>query len=137
MSQTRVEATFTVTAFEPVEIGPELVETAMESGVATMEKRYFGAVEGRSTTLFSSSRDAETGAGTYVALEGFEGTLNGSDGAFNFLHSASTHGEDRYGEFFAIVDGSGTSGLTGIGGSGGMAVDPDGTHRMWFDYTLG
>ena len=44
---------------------------------------------------------------------------------------------DRYGEFFAIVEASGTEGLAGISGGGGMTIDEDGTHRVWFDYTLG
>ena len=88
-------------------------------------------------TLFSSVRNADGGAASYVALESFEGSLNGVSGSFNFVHAASTHGEDRYGDFFSIVDASGTNGLTGISGSGGMTVDPDGTHRVWFDYTLG
>ncbi|MEU7606950.1 DUF3224 domain-containing protein [Streptomyces sp. NPDC041003] len=32
---------------------------------------------------------------------------------------------------------SGTGELAGIAGAGGMAVDADGTHRIWFDYQLG
>ncbi|MGG2465044.1 DUF3224 domain-containing protein [Streptomyces sp. RGM 3693] len=35
------------------------------------------------------------------------------------------------------VPGSGTGELVGITGVGGIAVDPDGTHRIWFDYDLG
>ncbi|QRX96700.1 DUF3224 domain-containing protein [Streptomyces sp. A1-5] len=38
---------------------------------------------------------------------------------------------------FVIVPGSGTSELAGITGAGGIAVDADGTHRIWFDYGLG
>ncbi|WP_326699914.1 DUF3224 domain-containing protein [Streptomyces sp. NBC_01754] len=32
---------------------------------------------------------------------------------------------------------SGTGAPAGISGGGGMAVDADGTHRVWFDYDLG
>jgi hypothetical protein len=42
-----------------------------------------------------------------------------------------------YQEFFTIVPSSGTGDLTGISGGGGLAVDADGTHRVWFDYELG
>jgi hypothetical protein len=31
---------------------------------------------------------------------------------------------------------SGTGELAGICGAGGMAVDADGTHRIWFDHEL-
>ncbi|MET7710184.1 DUF3224 domain-containing protein [Micromonospora sp. NPDC005189] len=30
----------------------------------------------------------------------------------------------------------GTGDLTGIRGTGGMTVDEDGTHRIWFDFEL-
>jgi hypothetical protein len=137
MSQTRAEGTFNVASFELVELQPSVViTTAMETGVSTMEKTYSGDVQGRSLTLFTSSRNAETGAATYVALESFEGSLNGNAGSFNYIHSASTHGEDRYGDFFSIVGASGTGGLATISGAGGMTVDENGTHRIWFDYSL-
>jgi hypothetical protein len=137
VTQIRAEGTFNVASFDLVDLKPDvLIPTAMETGIATMKKRYSGAVEGRSSTLFTSSRHAESGAATYVALESFEGSLNGVAGSFNYVHSASTHGQDRYGEFFSIVAASGTKGLAGINGAGGLAVDPNGTHRVWFDYSL-
>ena len=137
MTQTRAEGTFTVASLEVAEVTPAIViHTAMEGGVATMEKHYTGEVDGRSATLFSSCRNAESGAASYVALESFEGSLHGVPGSFNFVHSASTHGDDRYGDFFAIVEASGTAGLASISGSGGLAAEPDGTHRVWFEYSL-
>jgi hypothetical protein len=54
--------------------------------------------------------------------------VNGVEGSFNFIHSASTTGIDRADEFFCIVGGSGTDGLKGISGSGGITIDIDGTH---------
>jgi hypothetical protein len=53
------------------------------------------------------------------------------------VHSATTSGSDRGNEFFLIVPASGTGELAGITGTGGMAIDADGTHRMWFEYELG
>lgn len=130
------EGTFEVASFTPVEVTPAVViETALPAGVATMEKRYAGDVEGRSGTLFTGAQGA-SGVGTYVALESFAGALRGASGGFTFVHAASTSGSDRSGEFFAIVPGSGSGGLAGIRGSGGMTVDADGTHRIWFDYDL-
>ena len=131
------EGTFTVSGFAGVPIEEERpVVTALGVGVATMEKQYAGGVEGRSTTLFTSAFDPERGVGTYVAMESFEGTLDGRAGTFNFVHAASTSGSDRSDEHFLIVPSSGTGALAGIVGSGALVVDADGTHRMRFDYTL-
>ncbi|WP_251096193.1 DUF3224 domain-containing protein [Streptomyces sp. Caat 7-52] len=133
----RATATFTVKAFVLAELKPEpSVTTGLPVGVATMEKHFEGEVTGRSATLFTAAYDQSTGVGTYVAMESFEGSLQGREGAFNFVHSATTSGSDRTAEFFTIVPSSGTRELAGISGSGGMTVDADGTHRMWFEYQL-
>ena len=125
-------------AFTPTELSAEpAVTTGLPVGVATMEKRYEGGVEGRSATLFTAAFDEANGVGTYVAMESFEGAVDGRSGAFNFAHSATTGGADRGEEFFTIVPTSGTGDLAGISGSGGMAIDADGTHRIWFEYELG
>ncbi|MFB7595373.1 DUF3224 domain-containing protein [Streptomyces sp. NPDC056160] len=57
-------------------------------------------------------------------------------GAFDFVHSATTTGSDRSAEFFTVVPAGGRDELSGIRGRGGLAVDADGTHRIWFDYEL-
>ena len=69
-------------------------------------------------------------------MESFEGSVGGLTGAFNFVHSASTSGVDRTGEYFAIVRSSGTGQLAGITGDGGLSVDPDGTQRIWLEYQI-
>jgi hypothetical protein len=132
----RSEGTFEVLGFTPAAVEPAVeVTTALQLGVAAMEKRYTGEVDGTSATWFVGGQGAD-GAGTYVALEAFAGTLDTLAGAFVFVHAASTHGEDRYGEFFSIARGSGTDELAGIAGTGGMSVDEDGTHRIWFEWDL-
>ncbi|MEV4612975.1 DUF3224 domain-containing protein [Kitasatospora sp. NPDC049258] len=133
----RASGTFSVKSFVPTELVPApAIGTNLPVGVATLEKSFEGEVVGRSATLFTAAFDQETGVGTYVAMESFEGSLNGREGAFNFAHSATTSGSDRTAEFFTIVPASGTGELAGIRGGGGLAVDADGTHRMWFDYEL-
>ncbi|MET9887788.1 DUF3224 domain-containing protein [Streptomyces sp. NPDC006430] len=133
----RASGTFEVAGFTPAPVSGPGIETAVSVGVATMEKQYAGEVTGRSTTLFTAAFDQSRGTGTYVAMESFEGELRGRAGTFNFAHSATTLGEDRESEFFVIVPTSGTGALAGITGTGGVAVDADGTHRIWFDYELG
>jgi uncharacterized protein DUF3224 len=134
----RAAGTFSVKSFTPTELTAEpAIPTATPVGVATMEKHYEGEITGRSATLFTSAFDQAAGVGTYVAMESFDGSLGDRTGTFNFVHSATTSGTDRTAEFFLIVPSSGTGDLAGISGTGGMAVDPDGTHRIWFDYQLG
>ena len=132
----RATGEFSVESFVPATLDPpaEAIATALPVGIATMVKRFAGEITGRSATLFTAAFDQATGVGTYVAMESFEGSLNGAAGSFNFVHSATTTGTDRMSEHFAIVPTSGTGELANISGSGGLTVDPDGTHRAWFDY---
>jgi len=128
---------FTVTAFQPSAIEPDTsITTALPRGIAIMEKEYTGEVLGRSSTVFVSAFDQDRGLGSYVALESFEGSLNGVSGTFNYLHSAATRGSDRYQEHFTIVPESGTDGLRGITGGGRMTVDADGGHQIAFEYEI-
>ncbi|MFB7266529.1 DUF3224 domain-containing protein [Streptomyces nojiriensis] len=90
-----------------------------------------------SSSCWRSPEPGKPSSEHYVAMKSFEGSLNGRDGSFNFVHSATTSGSDRTAEFFTIVPSSGTGAMAGIAGAGGMAVDADGTHRIWFDYQLG
>ncbi|MEV8514167.1 DUF3224 domain-containing protein [Dactylosporangium sp. NPDC051484] len=134
----RASGTFSVKSFVPTAVVPEpAIATALPVGISLMEKTFDGDITGRSATLFTAAFDQASGAGTYIAMESFEGTVAGRAGTFNFVHSASTSGSDRTGEYFAIVPGSGTGELTGIRGGGGLMIDADGIHRIWFDYDLG
>ncbi|MER7575149.1 DUF3224 domain-containing protein [Streptomyces sp. NPDC126514] len=132
----RASGTFQVADFTPVPAHNPQIQTAVPVGVATMDKTYEGEVVGRSATVFTSAFNESSGVGSYVAMESFDGALNGRAGSFNFAHSKTTLGESPQDEFFVIVPGSGTSQLTGISGTGGIKVDADGTHRIWFDYEL-
>ena len=134
----RANGTFSVKAFNPTSLTVELpIATGLPVGVATMEKHFEGDIAGRSATLFTAAFDQAAGVGTYVAMESFEGTVNGRQGAFNFAHSATTTGTDRSSGYFTIVPSSGTGELAGISGTGDLIIDADGTHRVWLDYELG
>ena len=134
----RATGEFKVESFVSASLDPpaEPITTALPVGIATMRKRYTGDVSGRSATLFTAAFDQASGVGTYVAMESFEGSLNGAGGSFNFVHSATTTGADRGDEYFLIVPSSGTGELAGISGTGGLTIDAEGTHRVWFEYGL-
>lgn len=134
----RAIAPFTVSSFVPAEITPPPadVQTARPVSLAILTKQFDGQITGSSVTLFTAAFDQAIGAGTYVAMESFEGTVNGLTGTLNFAHSATTTGKDRVAEFFTIVPGSGTGELEGITGGGGLRVTADGGHEIWFDYEL-
>ncbi len=135
----RAEGTFKVTDFQPAVTEPAHVdlETNSKMSVYLMVKEYQGEVSGQSSTIFTSVLDAqENKAGGYVAAESFSGRLGDLVGGFNYIHMACTTGADRFGDHLMIVPSSGAGELAGISGSGGMAIDADGTHRIWFDYEL-
>ncbi|WP_067501218.1 DUF3224 domain-containing protein [Actinoplanes sp. TFC3] len=132
----RATGTFAVADFTAAPVPAPEIKTGLPVGVATMRKTFTGEVDGRSETLFTAAFDPASGTGTYVAMESFEGSIAGRAGTFNFVHSATTTGDDRQAEFLAIVPASGTGDLAGIRGAGGLTVDQEGTHRIWFDYEL-
>lgn len=130
----RTSCTFTVDEFVPGDWTPEVV-TALATGHARMTKIFEGGLEGRSVTQFSFCFDDESGVGTYVATESFDGTVDGRRGTFNFVHSATTlGGGERLHELFVIVPHSGTGELAGIDGTGALEIEPDGTHRVTLEF---
>jgi hypothetical protein len=103
-----------------------------------MVKEFAGGLTGRSSTQFTFAFDEAAGIGTYVAMEAFEGTLDGHPGTFAFAHTATTDGisAERLAELMVIVPGSGTGDLAGITGQGTIVVKDDGTHVIELDYQL-
>lgn len=134
----RTSGTFTVASFEPVDYTSPVV-TGLPVGHAHMVKEFTGAIVGRSTTQFSFAFDQPSGSGTYVAMEAFEGSVDGREGSFAFAHSATTDGRsaERMAELLVIAPGSGTGALAGITGTGRIAIDPQGVHTLEVDYVLG
>ena len=133
----RTSGTFSVASFEPTDVTVEpAITTALPIGIARMEKVYDGDVTGRSATLFTAAYDQATGQGPYIAMEAFEGSVDGRAGTFAYVHSATTSGTDRSHEFFLVVPGSGTGELAGIRGDGSLVIDADGTHRITLEYEL-
>ena len=133
----RANGTFSVKAFNPASVTLEpAVTTGLPVGVATMEKQFEGDIAGRSATVFTAAFDQATGVGTYVAMESFEGSVGGRQGAFNFVHSASTTGADRSAGYFAIVPSSGPASSRASPAPGTSWSTRTG-RTIWLDYELG
>jgi hypothetical protein len=129
-------STFIVTEFTPSD--QELdVETALPTGLAMITKRFSGAIEGHSQAMFCSAFDPTHG-GTYVALESFDGQVDGRRGSFSFAHAATTGSDGgRADGWFTIVAGSGTGELAMIHGTGDIVIDDNGTHHLTLSYEIG
>ena len=134
-------STFTVSGWTPATSpttvgGTPVPQTSAPATLAHMVKTFQGDLAGHSVTWFLGCLNPGTEHGSYAAVEAVDGVLGGRRGTFNVVHAASTHGTDRFDEHLVIVPHSGAGELAGIAGTGGIVVDPDGTHRLLLDYTL-
>ncbi|SJM68060.1 hypothetical protein FM112_13105 [Gulosibacter sp. 10] len=79
-----------------------------------------GVILGTSQVLMVSAFDAESGSGTYVAIDSFEGEIGGRQGSISFWHtSTADHGAFLAAEAqLKVVPGSGTGQLAGARGWG-------------------
>lgn len=134
----QAHATFTVSAWSHIG-GPPEIRAGLTLSHAHMLKTFAGQIEGRSLTEFTGAFNDTTATGTYVAMESFEGSVNGLEGTFLFAHMSTARGgtvrDDEH--TLVIVPTSGTHELTGIDGHGRITVDADGTHHIALDYDFG
>jgi Protein of unknown function (DUF3224) len=98
-------------------------------------KAFRGEIEGESTAELLMAVAGEDAA-AYVGLERVGGRVNGRQGSFVYLHTATAAG-GRQEASWPVVDGSGTGELAGI--SGRIRIDnlPEGGHVLTLDYDLG
>jgi hypothetical protein len=98
-------------------------------------KAFRGDIEGESTAELLMATAGEDAA-AYVGLERFDGRVNGRQGSFVYLHTATAAGGRQEGSW-PVVDGSGTGELAGISGQARIDNLPDGGHVFTLDYRLG
>lgn len=97
-------------------------------------KTWSGGLAGASTGVMLSAGDPGAGAAGYVALEVFDGTVDGRPGTFAFQQFGSmAAGEPTL--TYAVVPGSGTGELAGITGTVELTVVA-GEHRVTLSYRL-
>ena len=98
-------------------------------------KSFRGEIEGESTAELLMALAGEDSA-AYVGMERVSGRVNGRQGSFVYLHSATATGGSRSASW-EVVAGSGTGELAGISGQIGIDNLPDGGHVLTLDYELG
>ncbi|MFN8081682.1 MAG: DUF3224 domain-containing protein [Kineosporiaceae bacterium] len=98
-------------------------------------KTWSGGMQGGSRGVMLSAGDPQTGNAGYVALEVFDGTIDGRPGQVA-LHQFGTMNQGDYELRYELVPGSGTAELTGITGAIDLVIDA-GTHRVTLNYDLG
>jgi hypothetical protein len=103
-------------------------------GRFALDKQYHGDLEGTSKGEMLGAGNPATGNAGYVAIERFNGILEGQSGSFSLQHMGTmNHG--KYELTVLVVPGSGTGGLTGIDGKMKIII-AGGKHSYEFEYTL-
>ncbi|HET9653974.1 MAG TPA: DUF3224 domain-containing protein [Kineosporiaceae bacterium] len=95
-------------------------------------KVWTGGMAGSSRGFMLSAGDPQSGNAGYVALEVFEGSVDGRAGTFA-LQQFGTMSEGASVLHYEIVPGSGTDGLVGITGTVELTVS-DGRHDVTLRY---
>lgn len=100
-----------------------------DTGRFDFTKTWSGDLAGTSAGVMLSAGDPGTGNAGYVALERFEGTIDGVAGTVVFQQFGTMLGgssELRY----EIVAGSATGDLAGLTGRIDLTIAEDGTHTV-------
>lgn len=102
-------------------------------GRFTLDKTFSGDVIGKGAGQMISKR-LENGTAVYFAIEEFEGSINGKEGSFTFLHKGRmTSASQSLG--ISILEGSGSGELASISGS--LSIHQEGgNHSYELKYKL-
>jgi hypothetical protein len=114
-----------------VKLEPQ-VDNSAPVGRMTICKDYSGDIVGKGMGQMISKR-TEEGTAAYVAIEEFEGSVNGKTGAFTMLHNGFMSSSKQSLDI-TIIEGSGLGELKGIQGSLSIVQEAD-THKYTLQYT--
>jgi len=126
----RAEGTFQVKA-TPVTGG----DNGAASGRMSLAKTFWGDLTGISTGDMWTAGTTVSGSAGYVAIEKFEGALNGRKGSFTLLHQGIMRAGADFQLRIVIVPDSGTDQLAGLTGEMTIKMET-GWHSYELDYTL-
>ncbi len=119
----------TIRASFEIEITPS-AGLLPDTGRFDFDKVWTGDIKGVSRGVMLSAGDPASGTAGYVALEVFEGVIDGRRGTVAFQQSGTMdHGNQ--GVRYLVVPGSGTGELVGAIGVLKLTIDPDsGAHSV-------
>ena len=103
-------------------------------GRMSIDKQFFGDLEGTSQGEMLSVMTDVKGSAGYVAIERVSGTLNGHRGSFVLQHNATMSRGEPFLNIIVVPD-SGSGELAGLSGSMRIII-ADGKHSYEFDYAL-
>ncbi|MBL4670690.1 MAG: DUF3224 domain-containing protein [Arenicella sp.] len=103
-------------------------------GRMLIKKQYSGGLSGSGTGQMLS-KQTESGTALYLAIEEFEGSLDGKVGSFTLVHNGFMSAEIQTLEV-KILQGSGSGALENISGSMEI-IQADGGHQYTLSYGLG
>ena len=101
-------------------------------GRMLLDKTYEGELSGKSNGQMLSHRSQIESSAAYVALEHFEGTLDGLSGSFSMIHTGLMQNGENSLEV-GIVPDSGQGELEGITGKMDIKIE-DGKHSYVLEY---
>lgn len=119
-------------AAERAATGEFTVKMKPQGDTLAMAKSYTGAMAGQGTGPFLGDQKLMV----YVALETFDGTVDGKRGSFIMMHRG-WQGADKVNHIdVAIAPNSGTGELAGITGALDIRIDGKGAHFYTLRYSL-
>lgn len=98
-------------------------------------KKWSGAMAGSGEGVILSAGDPGSGTAGYVAIERFDGSLDGKYGEFALQQFGTMTGGNQQLRY-EIVPGSGIGELHGITGALHLEVDDAGNHDVLLRYSL-
>ncbi len=101
----------------------------------TLDKRYSGDLEGTSQGEMMTVNGTVEGSAAAVAIEHFNGSLNGRKGSFALVHSGTMRRGGEFSMIIRVVPDSGTEQLEGLTGTLEIVIE-GGQHFYHLDFSL-
>ncbi|MBX9881347.1 MAG: DUF3224 domain-containing protein [Sphingomonas sp.] len=123
-----------------VSITPEAQAPATEGALPTsrmgLVKHFSGGLTGTAHgTMLAAGAPKPGAAAAYVAIDQFQGSVDGKAGGFVLLHQGTMTKAGGGDLTITVAPDTGTGALAGIAGTLGITVE-GGVHRYDFAYTL-
>lgn len=97
-------------------------DTVLNAGRMNIDKTFEGTLSGNSRGEMLSVMNGDKSGGGYVAVEIFEGTLEGASGSFALQHYGK-FGKSGQSLVLEVVPSSGVGELTGISGKMNIRIE--------------